>query len=204
MAKVVGLTGGIASGKSTISKMFLDAHIPVIDTDQIAHALLKKGTRIYDEVVKEFKKGILHTNEEINRKKLGRIVFSNTQKRERLNEIVHPEVLEVIDLEIEQYQESGVKLIVIDVPLLYETNFHEYMDAIIVVYATLEQQLQRLMDRDNIDMEYAEMRVNAQMPLSEKVDRADYVIDNSKSVLKTKKEFNRILEELEVDINGNV
>ncbi len=198
MAKIVGLTGGIASGKSTVSDLFKQHQIPVIDTDLIAHELLNKGTKVYDEVVKEFKTTILHTNQEINRKKLGRIIFGNSQKRELLNHIVHPFVLERIGELIEEYTTEGAKLIVIDVPLLYETEFHKYMDIIIVVYATKEQQLQRLMDRDNIDLEYAEMKVSAQMPLADKVDRADYVLDNSKSILKTKTEFNRILKELEV------
>lgn len=198
MTLILGLTGGIASGKSTVAKMFVDRGIPVIDSDLIARNLLKKGTTTYYELLEHFSDDILLTNKEINRKNLGRIIFANSGKRKLLNDIVHPEVLKIVSADIEKYKKCDEKIIVIDVPLLFETDFHQFVDKTVVVYASYNEQISRLISRDVIDKEYAQMKINAQMPLSEKVDLADYVINNSFSILQTKKEFNKILDELEV------
>ena len=137
-------------------------------------------------------------NGEINRKKLGRIIFANIQKRNKLNDIVHPKVKQIVLDLIESYKKQDEKAVVIDVPLLFESEFHQIADIVVVVFSSLEKQVSRLMERDNISEEYALMKIDAQMPLKEKMDKADYVIDNSKSILKAKKDFNLILEEIEV------
>ena len=198
MTLIVGLTGGIATGKSTVTKMFQGINIPVIETDEIARDLLKKGTEGYEEVVSTFSKSILLTNGEINRKKLALIVFANPQRREKLNSIIHPRVKSIVKTEIQKHVELGTNMIVLDVPLLFETNFVELVDKTIVVYTTFKKQVERLMERERIDKEYAMLKINAQMPLNKKVDLADYVIDNSDSILSTKKAFNMIIKELEV------
>jgi len=198
MTKIIGLTGGIATGKSTVSKMFLDEKIPVIDTDEIAKNVLAINTDEYHKVVSLFSNEILQVNGEINRKLLGRIIFSNIQKRNKLNDIVHPKVKQIVLDLIQMYKQQETNIVVIDVPLLFESEFQEIADNIIVVFSTLEKQVSRLMERDNISKEYALMKINAQMPLKEKMERADYVIDNSKSILKTKKDFIAILKEIEV------
>ena len=198
MTKVIGLTGGIATGKSTVAKMFIDELIPLIDSDKIAKELLDVGREGYVEVLKYFKDDILLTNKEINRKLLGRIIFSNAQKRKILNDIVHPRVIKIILGEIEKHKELGTEVIVIDVPLLFEAGFEKYTDYNIVVFTERDVQIERLINRDNITEEYANMKISAQMPLTEKIERADFVIDNSKSILQTKKEFVNILKELEV------
>lgn len=198
MTIILGLTGGIATGKSTVAKMFIQKEIPVIDTDLISRNALNKGTEAYNEIVKIFSSEILFTNLDINRRKLAREIFANAQKRAILNEIVHPIVKSIVDREIRRHEEQGTKLIVIDVPLLFETNYQDIVDKTIVVYTTSTQQLNRLMSRDNIEKEYAQMKINAQMSLSDKVDLADYVINNSFSILETKKDFNKILKDLEV------
>ena len=198
MTMILGLTGGIATGKSTVAKMFIEKDIPVIDTDLISRSLLNKGTDAYYEIVKSFSSEILLTNLDINRKKLARKIFSNPQKRQILNDIVHPRVKEIVDNEISKYEELGNNIIVIDVPLLFETNYQDIVDKTIVVYTTKTQQMNRLVSRDNITKEYAQMKINAQMSLSEKVDLADYVINNSFSILDTKRDFNKILEDLGV------
>lgn len=198
MTLVLGLTGGIATGKSTVAKMFEERNIPVIDTDQIARELLNKGTESYNEVIKFFTSDILLTNGEINRKKLGRIIFSNAQKREKLNSILHPRVLNIVDAEIQKSKDKDEKVIVLDVPLLFESEFDKKVDKTIVVYTSHAEQVKRLMERDLIKREYAEMKINAQMSINDKVDIADFVINNSLSILNTKKDFNKILEELEV------
>ncbi len=195
--KVIGLTGGIATGKSTVSKMFEELNIPVIDTDNIARQVLKKDTKGYLETIKHFGEDILLTNNEINRKLLGRLIFMNKKKRELLDSIVHPIVLDVCLTEIAKFKELGNKLIVLDVPLLYESGFNKYTDIVICVYTTKDKQLSRLMDRDLVEEEYAKMKIDAQMDIEEKVIKANYVINNSNSILDTKRQFNEIMKELE-------
>lgn len=196
--KIIGLTGGIASGKSTVSKMFADQKIPVIDTDKIARDQLNKDTEAYHEVVSQFSHEILHTNGDVDRKKLGRVIFGNPLKRQKLNDIIHPRVKEEVFEQLKQLEKANHKLIVVDVPLLYETDFFNLVDAVVVVYCSYEQQISRLMDRDHINKEYAMMKINAQLSLEEKKEKADYVVDNSFSILNTKVDFNNILKELEV------
>ena len=194
----LGLTGGIATGKSTVSKMFKEAGIPVIDTDKIARDVIQKGTEAYREICDYFTDDILLTNGEISRKKLGQIIFANTKKRNKLNSIVHPKVEEIVESELEKFHALDVKVIVIDVPLLFETNFEDLVDKTVVVYTSQKEQVKRLMERDHIDKEYALMKIKAQMPLSDKVDMADYVINNSYSILQTKKDFNKMMSDLGV------
>lgn len=198
MTLIVGLTGGIATGKSTVTKMFQSVDIPVIETDKIARELLKKGTEGYEEVISSFSKSILLTNNEINRKKLATIVFGNPQRRKTLNDIVHPRVESIVRTEIQKHKELGTKIIVLDVPLLFETGFIDLVDKTVVVYTTYKKQKERLMERERIDKEYAELKINSQIPLNRKVDLADYVIDNSTSILNTRKEFNEVLKQIEV------
>jgi dephospho-CoA kinase len=198
MTLIVGLTGGIATGKSTVTQMFKSVDIPVIETDAIAKDMLRKGSEGYEEVITHFSNNILLTDKEINRKKLGTIVFGNSQKRAQLNAILHPRVKSIVKNEIQKHKELGTKIIVIDVPLLFETDFIDLVDKTIVVYTPFRKQKERLMERDGIDKIYAEMKISSQMPLNRKVDLADYVIDNSTSILETRLEFNKVLKELEV------
>ena len=198
MSIIVGLTGGIATGKSTVTRMFLDQGIPVIDTDKIARDLFHHDTEVYRDILAHFGEDILLTDHTINRKKLGKIVFANKQKRDTLNGIVHPHVYKMVDKEIELFEELGKSIIVLDIPLLFETGYEGRCDKTIVVYTTKEKQLERLMERDAITKEYAQMKIDAQLSMDEKMEKADYVIDNSHSILHTKKDFNSILEELEV------
>ena len=198
MTLIIGLTGGIATGKSTVTQMFQSINVPVIETDKIAREMLNIGTEGYEEVLSSFSKNILLTNKEINRKKLGLIVFGNPQRRERLNSILHPRVKSIVKTEIQKHKELGTKMIVLDVPLLFETDFIDLVDKTVVVYTTFKKQKERLMERERIDKDYAEMKISSQMLLNRKVDLADYVIDNSKSILNTRKEFNNIMNQLEV------
>lgn len=197
MTMILGLTGGIATGKSTVSSMFTDKNVKVIDTDKIARDVLKKGTEGYFEVINHFGEEILLTDKEINRKLLGRLIFMNKVKRDLLNSIVHPKVLEICLNEIKNQKELNTKYVVLDVPLLYESGFDKYTDKVICVYTSKQRQLQRLMDRDLVNEEYALMKINAQMSIEEKVVKADYVINNSNSILDTKRQFLEIIEELE-------
>lgn len=203
MALIIGLTGGIATGKSTVANMFKDYGIPVVDTDKISFDLLQKGTSSYDEVVALFGDEILFSNGDINRKKLGSDIFNDDHKRMGLNNIIHPKIKSITFSEVKKHEELGAPIIVIDVPLLFEVDGKKQIDKSIVVYTSPEIQIERLMNRDSIDKEYALQKIASQIPINEKVKLADYVIDNSESVLATKKEFNKIIKELEGDINGN-
>lgn len=197
--KIIGLTGGIATGKSTVAKMFSEAEIPLIDTDLIAKELLNKDSLGYQEVVEYFSEDILHNDREINRKKLARKIFTNSKKRKKLNSIIHPKVKEMVLSEIERYKKLNKEIVVVDVPLLFESGFDKIVDDVVVVFTTRQLQIERLMDRENIQKDYAILKIDAQMSLEEKVGRATYVIDNSSSILETKKQFNRILKEIEVN-----
>lgn len=198
MALIVGLTGGIATGKSTVAGMFKNYGIPVIDTDKISFDLLRKGCNAYNEVLHLFGEEILLTDGAINRKKLGRAIFNDNVKRKKLNNIVHPKVKAITLSEIKMEEELGAEIIVIDVPLLFETNFVRIVDKTIVVYTTPKLQIERLIGRDAIKREYALLKIESQIPIEDKVKLADYVIDNSSSILRTRKEFNKIIKELEV------
>jgi len=197
--KIIGLTGGIATGKSTVAKMFSEAKIPLIDTDLIAKELLNKNLNGYQEVVEYFTEDILYNNKEINRKKLARIIYTNSKKREKLNSILHPKVKDTVLSEISRYNNLNYEIVVVDVPLLYESGFDSIVDDVIVVFTTKQLQMERLIDRDQITTEYAKLKIDAQTDIEEKVGRATYVIDNSSSILETKKQFNKILKEIEVN-----
>lgn len=196
MSLIVGLTGGIATGKSTVAQFFKEENIPVIETDQIAKSVMQKGSAIYQSVVEHFGEDILLTNQDINRKLLGQMIFEDPIKREWLNQLVHPAVKTVMQTEIDKYRLEGKKLIIADVPLLYEAGFDQEMDVTLVVWTDELTQLQRLMARDEIDKALASMKIKAQLPLAEKKSKADYQLDNSHSILTTKKAFLDILNQL--------
>ncbi len=195
MATIVGLTGGIASGKSTVSDLFKQAEIPVIDTDQIARKLLEQDEVVFETVVKTFGEDVLTPSKAINRNKLAQIIFYDDDKRQALNDIVHPKVKDRVFSEIDRLK-ADHDLIVVDVPLLFEAEFDKFMDHTVVVYAKRKDQISRLMSREGIDEAYAKQKVKSQMPLSQKKTLADYVIDNSKSILETRKCFDRLLKKL--------
>jgi dephospho-CoA kinase len=196
MSLIVGLTGGIATGKSTIAQFFKDEAIPVIETDVIARNVTQKGSDVYHAILDYFKEDILLSNGEINRKKLGQIIFSDPEKRDFLNLTVHPAVKAVMVSEIEKCKLEGKKLIIVDVPLLFEAGFDQAVDLSLLVYTDEATQLKRLMNRDDIDKALALQKINAQWPLLKKKELASILLDNSHSVLTTKKAFREILEDL--------
>ena len=179
MKKVIGLTGSIASGKSTVSTKLSELGYLVIDCDDINHRLLKKARPGYNAVVKEFGEEILDEKGHIDRKKLGSLIFNNAKLKEKLNQILHPLIKKRVIEEIEMVNEG---LVFIDCPLLFETDFHELCDLTVVVYVNMDTQIHRLMKRDNIIFPEALKKIYAQMPLDDKLTLADYVIDNCHSL----------------------
>jgi len=190
---VIGLTGGIASGKSTVANMLIDKGITVIDADIIAKQAVEKGMPAYRQIIDEFGEDILLENGDIDRRKLGALVFTNEQKRLALNSIVHPAVREEMLKRRDESIANQETFVVLDIPLLFESKLESLVDKIIVVSVTKEIQLERLTKRNQLTVEEALSRIRSQMPLEEKVSRADNVIDNSGTLEETKQQLEEIL-----------
>lgn len=193
MRRVIGLTGGIATGKSTISKMFKSFHIPVIDADKIAREVVEPGKTAYDHIVRTFGKGITQGDGTIDRKKLGQIIFSDERKRKQLNEIVHPAIRRKMIDRRDEYLKQGERAVVLDIPLLFESDLTHFVDQIIVVYIPETLQLERLLKRDHLNKVDALKRIRAQLPIEEKVKKADAVIDNQGSIEESFEQLEKIL-----------
>lgn len=201
---IVGLTGGIVSGKTTIAKMFQELGAQVIDADEIARKVVRPGEKAWQGIVEYFGPEILRDDLEINRKKLADIVFSNKEKLAVLNSITHPEITLMIKKQINQLKSKCQKdiICIVEAPLLFEAHLEDMMDKIIVVYLNREEQLKRLLLRNNLTREEAIQRIESQMPLEEKLSRADYVIDNCFSLQQTKKKVLQVWKELEKDLSA--
>lgn len=198
---VIGLTGGIVSGKTTVAKIFKELGAKVIDVDLIAREIVQPPKKTWKKIVENFSEEILKENQEIDRKKLGRVVFSNQAKLNLLNKITHPIIIEVIKKQLSQIRQRAKQynkdvICIVDAPLLFEARLTEMMDKTIVVYISEKEQIIRLLKRNGISANEALKRIKAQMPLKEKIFLADYVIDNSKSPEDTKKEVFQLWKKL--------
>ncbi len=194
MTVVIGLTGSIASGKSTISEMFHNFKIPVVDADIISRQVVDPGEPAYQKIIDAFGNEVLHENKTINRKRLGKIVFESKEKRDILNQIVHPEVRKEMLRQRDHYKKDKNSAVVLDIPLLFESKLAHYADRTLVVYVDEDTQLQRLMERDGSSMEEAKQRMSSQIPVAEKAEMADVVIDNSGSIEESFEQLKSILE----------
>jgi len=193
----VGLTGGIASGKSTVAKMFESKGAYLIDLDKLAHIVEEPGQIAWKAIVDSFGTDILNEDRTINRIKLGLIVFPDREKLSRLNSIVHPAVFEEWRRRIEHIRGKNTEAIIIsDIPLLIEVGMQNQVDVVVLVYISPEDQIERLMDRNGVSRVDAERRLSAQMPIDEKISHADFVIDNRGSLEKTEIAVNTVWEEL--------
>lgn len=193
MSLVIGLTGGIASGKSTVSNMLKELAITVIDADVEARLAVEKGEPAYQKILTEFGDDIVLPGGDIDRVKLGSIIFHNAQKRQLLNGIVHPEVRRRMNSQVEAAKERGEQVIVLDIPLLFESKLTHMVEKTILVYVDRDIQLKRLMERNNLSLDEAEARIKSQMPLSDKVPLANAVINNNGTITETKKQLIEIL-----------
>jgi dephospho-CoA kinase len=180
--KLAGLTGGIASGKSTASAMLAEAGAHIVDADHIAREVVQKGTPAWRAIVAHYGPRILRPDGQIDREALGALVFHDPDAKEALNRMVHPAVGEKMQAEIQRlaarYPED---LLVLDVPLLIESGWHAFLPLVILVYVPESVQKTRLMRRDGLSSTDAEARIRAQMPIEAKRAHADYIIDNSGS-----------------------
>ncbi len=186
MSRVIGLTGGIASGKTTVAEMLgaLGAH--VVDADQLARRVVEVGSPALHEIKAAFGEAMIAKGGELDRARLGELVFADAQARDRLNQIVHPRVMELSREEIQQAQRSGARLVVYDVPLLFEAERAAEFDGVLVVWVSPQVQVLRLRQRAGLDEAAARARIEAQMPLGRKRELARWVIDNSGSRERTR------------------
>lgn len=194
---IAGLTGGIASGKSTVSKYLSEAGAKIIDADAIAREVVKPGTPGYDAILAFFGRPILLPGGDIDRKRLGEIIFNDPEKKARLDAIVHPLVFErSAEMIARIAAETPDAVVIMDVPLLMEAGMERGLAEVIVVYVPESLQLERLMNRDGIDEQAAMARIRSQMPIEEKRKRATLVIDNSSSRSDSRRQtlavFNRL------------
>ncbi len=179
--RLIGLTGGIATGKSTVAAL-LSAHgAAVIDADALAREVLLPGTPSFDEVVRRFGAGVLGDAGTVDRAALGNIVFADPGRRAELEGITHPPINELMQARILEALASAAPLVVADIPLLFERARDDAFEGTMLVYARPSVQLQRMRDRDGLDHLSAQGRLNAQLPIDEKRDRATWVIDNDGS-----------------------
>lgn len=174
MTYFLGLTGGIASGKSTVAALFKEQGIPVIDADQVAHQVLATNKSVQAQLQAAFGEAVVK-NGQVDRPMLGQQVFGNPEALTQLNAITGPTILTAIK---QQMQAADAPLVVLDVPLLYEQHYEQYCDGVAVVYVERKTQLQRLMARNQLTIEQANARIDSQSDLATKKARADFVIDN--------------------------
>ena len=181
--KTIGLTGGIASGKSTVAHILKQHGLPVVSSDELAHHALERGTPAYNAVLDKFGNGILNQDDgQINRRELGRIVFNDAEAKASLEQILHPVVITEVKKLIHYYQSIGIKILIIEVPLLFEVGIGGLFDAVWVVSCSPEIQLQRVITRDLLTADEAEQRIGAQLSLADKEGKADLIIYNNKDM----------------------
>nr|MBI3613770.1 dephospho-CoA kinase [Nitrospirota bacterium] len=194
---LVGLTGGLATGKSTVARLFQDCGAHVIHADDLAHQAVQPGKPAWKDVVRTFGKGVLLADRSLNRDALARIVFRNPAKRRRLNAIVHPRVArEQARLSREIATKHPHAVIIYDVPLLFEAGVDTRVDKIIVVTADRATQIKRLLSRNGLTKTEALRRIRAQMPLSRKISLADEVLDGTRPRAKLRRDVGRIYRAL--------
>lgn len=193
MSYILGLTGSIATGKSTVAKLFLSAGIPVVDADLGARAVVLPGAPGLADIIDHFGEAYLLPDGTLDRKRLGALIFSDREKRKELDALLKERINDWIQAEKERYISEGHNLIVLDIPLLYEGGYEDSCDAVMVVYVPEELQLQRLMSRNHLDEDEATRRMQSQLSIEKKKELADFVIDNSGTIEETEKQVNEWL-----------
>ncbi|KAF8902234.1 dephospho-CoA kinase [Gymnopilus junonius] len=194
---VVGLTGGIATGKSTVSGLLKAHNVPIIDADVIAREVVAPGTSGLSKIAKTFGSDVLLPDGSLDRKKLGSIVFNDAEKRRQLTEIVHPAVRKAMLLQVLWHWMTGHKYAILDVPLLIEGPLWKWVGLVVVVYCSEEIQLQRLISRDSSTPAEASSRLRSQIPIADKVAYADVVVDNSGTRSELESQVDSLVKRLE-------
>ena len=197
---VIGLTGGIGTGKSTVSQILKDRGFPVIDLDVISHEVIEFSS-VVEKIVQNFGREVLDENEDgnctISREKLGKIIFADKEKRLALNSIMHPEILKVMHKKILECKSEKNKIIFVEVQLLFEVQWEKEFDYILLVAAKRDMQVRRVLERDKRSEEEAWNIINSQMSLDEKREKSDFVIENDGNMDDLNKKVDKFLKSLE-------
>jgi dephospho-CoA kinase len=192
MALIIGLTGSIASGKSTVANFLREYDLPIVDGDVVARQVVEPGSETLAKIAESFGDDVILPTGEMDRAKVGSIIFNNEEKRLLLNSIIHPAIRQEMLRQRDDYVAQG-KHVVMDIPLLFESKLQHFVEQVLVVTVSPEVQLQRLMERNQLTIEEAKARIASQIPLSEKVKGADAVIYNDGPIDETKQQLQDIL-----------
>ncbi|WP_418525435.1 dephospho-CoA kinase [Limosilactobacillus vaginalis] len=196
MTKLIGLTGGIATGKSTVSTLLRLSGYPVIDADQLVRQLQTAHSKGLERLTAVFGSGILNADQTLNRQALGSLVFSDQTKLAKLNMVMQPLIRDEIWRQVKNYQKQQIPYVILDAPLLFEENYADECDLVVVVATDHQIQVQRLMKRNSYSQAEAEQRIDSQMPLAEKKRLADIVIDNNGSKEELKRQVAGLIDQM--------
>jgi len=195
--KLVGLTGGIASGKSSVAKILGQLGAAIVDADALSREVVAPGHEGWNEIVATFGREVLQADQTLDRQKLRTIIFDNPEARKKLEAIIHPRVRALAEQRIREHGEAGFAVVVYEVPLLFEGNLQQWLRPVILVACNVDIQRQRLQERDGLDAAAAQKHIDAQMSLEEKRRLADYVIENDGNLVDLESKVRGVLAKIQ-------
>lgn len=195
---IIGLTGSIASGKSTVANMLKEYGLPIVDADLVARFVVEPGTPTLQKIAEAFGEEVIQEDGSMDRAKVGAIIFNDTEKRKQLNDIIHPAIRTEMLRQRDEHLANGAPTVVMDIPLLFESKLQHYVEKILVVSVTEELQFTRLVARNGLSEDEAKARINSQLPMSVKEKGADAVIYNNFTIEDTAMQLKRILTDWDV------
>ena len=192
----LGITGGVATGKTTVTRILASLGVKVIDSDALVHELVQPKRKAWRNIVKAFGSEVLRKDNTIDREMLGQIVFNNSSRRKYLENVIHPEIKRIIQKQLVYYEKAGEKIVGVEIPLLFEANMGDIVDKIVVVKREGSLQLKILQEERRLSKEDALKRIRAQLPIEEKIAGADFVIDNNGSLAETEEQVREIINKI--------
>lgn len=190
---IIGLTGSIATGKSTVARRLKELGLPIVDADVVARHVVEPGSETLEAIYKEFGEAALLPDGSMNREVIGRQIFGNKEKRDKLNAIIHPAIRKEMLRQRDEHVANGEPIVIMDIPLLFESQLQHFVDRILVVGTSDVIQIERLMQRNQLSKEEALQRIQSQIPVSEKMEQADDVIRNDGSMDELMKQVDAVV-----------